>query len=225
MFWYFGKFKKRLPRGFTTIELMVVMAIFAIITAIVLYNTPDFKNKNNLEIVTAEVATYIRGAQIYSVARKVSSTNSDATSYSIFIPDGESSVFYLKNNVINVNSGLSGINYIDSSSPVFNRDGIESYDLDNYEIKALNCGNLSATKINLIIFDRYNLEDKVRFGTNLSPIFVFNSSNEIVTTPICANVVVSKKDAGPSDPKSCIYVWDNGQITLDNNCSLYPPAS
>ena len=58
----FYRFKK--TAGFTLIEMIVVIAIFGIVTTIILANLPTFRDRSSLDLVAQEVAINIRGAQV-----------------------------------------------------------------------------------------------------------------------------------------------------------------
>ena len=57
-------------QGFTLIEMMVVVAIMIIITAVVLANFPGFRARTSLDLVAQEVAITIRQAQEYAVGTR-----------------------------------------------------------------------------------------------------------------------------------------------------------
>lgn len=66
----FRKNYRRCNKGFTLLEMTVVLAIVVIMTAIVLMNLPQTKGGLSIDVVAQEVAIYIRGAQVYSRATK-----------------------------------------------------------------------------------------------------------------------------------------------------------
>ena len=66
-----------LNKGFTLLEMTVVLGIVAIMTAIVLMNLPQMKGGMSIDVVAQEVAIYIRGAQVYSRATRVTGGVSD----------------------------------------------------------------------------------------------------------------------------------------------------
>ena len=53
--------------GFSLIEMIVVIAIFMIITGVVLSNLPAFRDQSSLDLVAQEIAINIRGAQSYAM--------------------------------------------------------------------------------------------------------------------------------------------------------------
>ena len=62
--------KFNVQRGFTLIEMLVVIAIFIIMTAVILVNLPNLRSSASLDVVAQEVAVYLRGAQTYTVGTK-----------------------------------------------------------------------------------------------------------------------------------------------------------
>lgn len=63
-------FKKSLVSGFTLIEMVVVLGIFMIITAIIFYNYSDFKTGVSLDNLSQDIALTIRRAQSYATSVK-----------------------------------------------------------------------------------------------------------------------------------------------------------
>lgn len=59
-----------LSRGFTLIELVVVVAIIVIVTGVILANLPAFRSKISLDLIAEEVAITIRQAQVYGIGTR-----------------------------------------------------------------------------------------------------------------------------------------------------------
>lgn len=78
-------------RGFSLLEMTVVLAIVAIMTAIVLMNLPQMKGGLSIDVVAQEIAIYIRGAQVYSRATKAS--GQDYNSYGLHFDQGLAKFF------------------------------------------------------------------------------------------------------------------------------------
>ena len=57
-----------LARGFTLIEMLVVMAIFAILTSVTLASNSNFGTRITLETLAYDIALTIRQAQVYGIA-------------------------------------------------------------------------------------------------------------------------------------------------------------
>lgn len=190
MFWYFGKSKKISSAGFTILELIVVLTIFMIITAVVISDIPNFRDKSSLELRASEIATYIRGAQNYSLAKKIGS-NSSVDYYQICFDLVNPSVFYLRPILIGGSvplcMGLPSGQYE------------EKYEIAGYKLdlspnsKIINFEGSSGNGI----------------GTNLTPKFSpqLESGNKLQ--------IKITKISNPNESK-CVYVFPNGQITIGN---------
>lgn len=67
-------FKNRSGRsvaGFSLLEMMVVTAIFVVVTGVILANLPRFRNRSSLDLTAQEIALTIREAQVYGTATRV----------------------------------------------------------------------------------------------------------------------------------------------------------
>lgn len=69
MFYHFKN-----QRGFTLVEMIVVIAIFGIVTVVVLANLPVFRDRTSLDLVAQEVAIHLRGAQVFGAGGRVGAT-------------------------------------------------------------------------------------------------------------------------------------------------------
>lgn len=65
---------KKAQKGFSLLELMVVIAIFLIITSVVMMDIPNFGRKGALDLTAQEVAGCFRSAQSYGNSRRVDET-------------------------------------------------------------------------------------------------------------------------------------------------------
>ncbi|MEN9647626.1 MAG: hypothetical protein RLY57_430 [Candidatus Parcubacteria bacterium] len=68
-------------KGFTLIEMMVSIAIFTIITSVVIFNHGKFNSSINVTNLSYEVALAIRQAQVYGLAVKQDSKVADSVEY------------------------------------------------------------------------------------------------------------------------------------------------
>lgn len=66
-------------KGFSIIEMLMVLAIFVVISSIVIFNYSDFKSSVSLENLSQDIATNIRIAQSYSTSVKGSSVVGSST--------------------------------------------------------------------------------------------------------------------------------------------------
>lgn len=98
MFSFFKK-SNNSQAGFSMLELMIVITIFLVMTGILIVDIPNFREKSSLDLTVSEVATYIRGAQVYGSAQVGNFSN--PVSYGVTIEKGVSSFFLLKDPVNN----------------------------------------------------------------------------------------------------------------------------
>jgi prepilin-type N-terminal cleavage/methylation domain-containing protein len=86
----------RLNKGFTLLEMTVVLAIVAIMTSIILMNLPQMKGGLSIDVVSQEVAIYIRGAQVYSRATKViANREKEYSSFGMHFTNSQNDTFFL----------------------------------------------------------------------------------------------------------------------------------
>jgi len=185
--------------GFTMVEMLVVIAIFGIVTTILLFNLPTFRNQNSLDLVAQEVAITIRGAQVFGGGGRVGVDTGKPPTYGIYI-DSSQNQFDLFRDLDDPPNGHN------IPIPVgFNCDGecVERYALSSgFEINAINCldsnGTTGACGGSVqIMFTRPNLEPKFMVGESLN--------DNISRVDI---VIKSLRDGKTRE----VNVWSNGQI-------------
>lgn len=89
----------RFNQGFTLIEMIVVIAIFGIVTTIILANLPVFRDRSSLDLVAQEVAINIRGAQVFGGSGRILDGTSSRPTYGIHFSSSDPSTFLLYNNI------------------------------------------------------------------------------------------------------------------------------
>lgn len=57
----------QIKKGFTLIEMLMVLAIFTILTSVVMYNYAEFNSKTIMSNMAYEIALSVRQAQVYSL--------------------------------------------------------------------------------------------------------------------------------------------------------------
>ena len=83
-----------MEKGFSLIELIVSIAIFMIITSIVLYNYGSFNNDLIVSNLAYEVALEVRTAQVYGLS-VLGSNNSFNAGYGVHFDTNDTKDFYL----------------------------------------------------------------------------------------------------------------------------------
>ncbi|OHB24234.1 MAG: hypothetical protein A2542_02515 [Parcubacteria group bacterium RIFOXYD2_FULL_52_8] len=80
--------------GFTVIELVVTLAIFVVMTTIVLANYPKFNDKIGLEVLAQNIALSIREAQVYGISVRAENVLQEnlAPAYGIHFWGGETNL-------------------------------------------------------------------------------------------------------------------------------------
>ena len=199
MFWSFGKSKKisskglvlNLSKGFTLLELIVVIAIFLIITVVVIADIPNFREKSSLDLTISEVATYIRGAQVYGAAQK-----------------GGVSPYYL----IHLTKNQPDFCLLSSVKQNCSPGGYEEkYTINGFTVSdiLIDGSPLGGSTID-IVFSSNNYS--ISIGTKLEPAIYYNYFS--LPSPISFNTLdVKITSIRNSSNYSCIRVYNNGQIT------------
>lgn len=186
-----SSFKQKLnkgSRGFSLLELMVVIAIFAIMTGILAADLPNFREKSSLDLTVSEVATYIRGAQVYGSAQV--GAGSDSVSYEIEITEGNSIFKLLK-------VGDS------SFSEDYEIKGFKFVDILKRQNSSDSC-NISTIKI------RYSPNTyTANIGTNLEASF-YDKQNDKIENVEYVDIMI--KGSRNQILSGCLRVYQNGQI-------------
>lgn len=195
-----GFFKKN-SSGFSLVEMMVVIAIFFIITAVTLANLPDFQNKTSMDLVAQDVALAIRTAQVYSTATRKSkfeSVSNPFPSYGVNFDISEDN-----STKISVYSDVNGLTSFNPGSIDSNLE--KTYDINGKAyIKDIFYGPITCSNPSMNIFFKRPNTDVLFFdgcGNSLGSI-----ENVIIT--------LSNKRA---DEKRYVIVHKNGQIEVQRS--------
>jgi len=168
--------------GFTMVEMLVVIAIFGIVTTILLFNLPTFRNQASLDLVAQEVAITIRGAQVFG--------GGGPPTYGIYIDQ--------------TNSQFDLFRDLDGSGGYNNQPGIacvgecvERYALSGgFKINDIACDATTDCNPLEITFTRPNLEPIFRHAGTIIPY---------------GKIIITIKSLRDQKTKS-VLVWSNGQI-------------
>ncbi len=194
------RFQKSFKSGFSLLEMTVVLAIVSIMTAIVLVNLPQMKGGLSIDVISQEVAIYIRGAQVYSRATK-SSGNTSSPIYSSFGLHFDSSS---KNKSFFLWADGTGHVKDGDYSYVANDPKPENYDLPNgFTISRLGC------------FDDQN---KLKILNQIDIVFQIPDPEAYFSGGCTSKVFVCLKSPNLEQYR-VIETWNNGQISVINPTS------
>lgn len=96
---------KKLQQGFTIVEMLIVIGIFSVLTAVVLFQYGNFNSQTILTNMAYEVALTTRQAQVYALGVRGQQGEGDADDnfdnrYGVYFdlnidPDGENFIFFI----------------------------------------------------------------------------------------------------------------------------------
>lgn len=203
--------KHTIQKGFTIIEMLAVLAIFSILTAIVVFNYTKFRSDTILTNMAYEVALSIREAQIYGVSARSSASGASADfsrAYGIYIPTIPTNAYYLFSDTDTSGVGGTGDKKFSGTDCAIGNGGdtcVTPYTLQqNIKITAVYvdgtvCGNSNKFSI---LFKRPNPEP------------IFSKNGEAPDTNISRIQITLTAD---DDTKRYVLVANNGQISVVNN--------
>ena len=200
--------KRKTNQGFTYVELIVVLSIFAMMTSLVLFNYSAFQNKVDINVLTSDIALKIVQAQKDAMSGKWNDSVSDPEwkpSYGVSFKLGEYFVYFIDSN--NENS----FDYWSSFCPSAGSD--ECLDnihiTKNNKIAKLKAFNSSNTQIN---------ETEISIGglsinfTRPNSSAIFYAGDTKLDDVFCAEIDVSTSGSNPA--QSSIKVYSSGRIQL-----------
>ena len=202
-------FSLNLKSGFTLVEMLVVLAIFVVVTGIILANLPDFKSSTNLDLVAQQVALYVRGAQVYAVGSVYQATGQQFPTYGIYFNNNAGG--FLGNNSFllfgdSVADGAGDNFYTSTDCTPGSGECLERYKLPNgYTVSAIkSCVGTSCTSRNslAIVFKRPE-----------SQAYFYCGANTLCEGAEMAEITLhSSRD----DRTRIVSVMKSGQIAVNN---------
>ncbi len=195
------RFNSSLSRGFSILELMVVLAIFAIMTGILIADIPNFREKSSLDLTVNEVATYIRGAQVYGAAQKGGVANAGVT-YGVHFDKGSSSFYLFKDKYFNPQSSE------------------ETYTLNNFKIADIlvrHDGPVPGTSVwacplTMLETSYQSNAYTENIGTALEAAFSARDSGGSVSLAGYDYADLKVRSLRDSNFEGCLRIYRNGQI-------------
>lgn len=196
-------FKKSQP-GFTLVEMMVVVAIFLIMTGVILINAPSVREKLSIELVAQELSINIRGTQVYGISTQGKIIIEDGVEKTIFPSYG---IYFDLNNPKEAKIFALPIGDNDLAfDPVANSDAVaETYRIpEGYAIDSLNYFDEDGNKIpaNKLVTAFIRPSPRARFAIG------GEGENDAIQ-----NVLITVKSIRESKARQ-ITVYNNGQISV-----------
>jgi prepilin-type N-terminal cleavage/methylation domain-containing protein len=223
------RFSKESHQGFTLIELMVVVAIFAFMSAVVLANYPQFNAQIILENTAHEIALEVRQAQSFGLGvRESISTSDEFPGYGVFIDEIDNPSDPLASSRVILYADVDGDTLYEGGTCVpGNGECVEMLTLRNHSIVAL-CADLktdnpdqepfrSTSEVAPYISSGYCDKDSIDVA------FVRPDPDAHIKTYIdggaefsgMGNNDVSIVVATPQGDVRTVVVWATGQITVE----------
>ncbi|MFA5736949.1 MAG: type II secretion system protein [Candidatus Paceibacterota bacterium] len=176
---------KKFQQGFSLLELIVVIAIFLIITAVVMTDIPNFGRKGALDLTAQEVAGCIRATQNYGTTKKIGEDNSPVGAN---LEDNKVTIYF--------DNGNASPNFYSSDDDI-----IETCNLNGYSLAA-------DGEISNIIFMSTNYQKSIK--SNLEPTF-YDSEGSLVDDVSLVKLII---ESLRNKEKRCVFVFSSGQITV-----------
>lgn len=198
MFWFIGKSKKKLNRqflnlsdGFSLLEMIVVIAIFLIITAVVIVDIPNFRGKSTLDLTVGEVATYIRGAQVYSSAQLGFEPGSQPSYYISFTKN--SSDFFMSK---------------EGETEAAENYSLNGFLISNFLLRKVNTYNCSINNIDINFKTNSYIQN---IGTILEASMKIDNGEDIIEDFEYLDLQI--RGIRNQNLVGCLRVYRNGQVT------------
>ena len=188
-------------KGFTLIEMIVVIAIFGIVTVVVLANLPVFSDRTSLDLVAQEVAIHLRGAQVFGGGGRVGSGSGRPT-YGIHFEINNNTFRLFRDNNENLTyddkDTCKGANFLDQDCELEQNYTISS----GFFIPAIfyKSGSLQPADSLDALFRRPKLE----------PVFRLGEDPDATTAELVQIIIKSRR----RDECRAVNLYNNGQIAV-----------
>ena len=188
IFHQFRVVKEKHSAGFSTIELFVSIAIFALLTSFVIVNHRSVGNRTNVDSIAHEIALWIRDAQVSSMGVRLTAAGNDnfTSGYGVHFDTTNRTRFIFfadrdRNGIFSLAAG-------DTAEQTINL--LRGYTVTaicggHSGTGAMNCGGaagLGATTFLDISFKRPNPDASIR-GQTIGGADTFSPARVIVTSP------------------------------------------
>lgn len=202
----FLKFKKGLSRtklrGFTTLELMVVISIFVIMTSVVLANLPKFRDQSSVSLVAQQIALVARQAQVYGNSGRAIN-GSKVQGYGLYINTTDSSISFV----------LFGNKFVDENGDGKQDDNEYTYTSDELaerftlqggiRISGLAwCDSTCATMTSFVVLFRRSYPDAS----------FYNTSSGTITNQYKSCGIIRVQSVRDANLQKDVVIWSTGHI-------------
>lgn len=222
--------RARFLRGFTLVEMMVVVSIIVIMTGVVLAGLPGFRDRSSLDLVAQEVALVIRQAQAFGSQTRFAAAA--FPSYGIYFNISDVNQTFQSSNSFRLFADIgspSDGHFSDGAGTQCAASGAECREVytlgGGITITELNlcvkdsgtetCNSLGLDHLN-IIFNRPNPE--AHFADNYSSSNNPNNLDNNCNGNACSYAKVILSSAKTGTAKN-ICVWSTGHIYVTGNSS------
>ena len=205
--------------GFSVLEMVVVTAIFVMVTGVVLSNLPSFRNRASLDLTAQEMALAVREAQVYGIATRVVSVGSNEyPSYGVHfeITDEPAGSFIM---FADDSSDLDGKNLYDPgdgcNAQSVGTECLEQFLLEG-QFKILKiCQNAQDSSFEDRCYNQDVAVDVVYTRPFPEPSICFSEGGSPAS---CGqtNVIIVLGTPGGTETRD-VLIWNNGQIAAAGN--------
>ena len=202
--------KHHSQNGFTLIEMLSVLAIFSILTAVVVFNYTKFRSDTILTNMAYEVALSIREAQIYGISARRGGPADYSIPYGIFLTKDSETYSLFADTGSDTNTTPDGI---------FSGTGCGTLMDSGFDTCVTTYSLQRGVKIRFLKINKGSSSCLPASADNVSILFKRPNPEPILAsvpseTPISFVQIVVE---APDGATRYVLVYNNGQVTVTNN--------
>jgi prepilin-type N-terminal cleavage/methylation domain-containing protein len=191
-------------KGFTLVELVISVAIFAVMTALVIAKYGTFNQNTILTNMAYDMALTIRTAQTYGLSVKSNSSNVFSSAYGIHFAGNDNTHFTLYTYTASTNAGGQTTYALDQS--------ITKYTITQGAKISQICLGIQLSQCSTNTLGSGDQLDIIYKRPNPNAIFSSTNSALDVSQPITF-VSITSQDGSKTET---VYIRKNGQISVGN---------